>query len=83
VNASLPRPDHTRLIPGGSTVVLFTDGLVEHREHLLDTGLDTLAALAATHAHLPLEGLCQALTDHRPGDGHDDLAVLALRLPTP
>ena len=46
VETSLPRPDHTRLLPGGATVVLFTDGLVEHRDHLLDTGLEALAAIA-------------------------------------
>jgi serine phosphatase RsbU (regulator of sigma subunit) len=81
VDTGLPRPDHTHPLPAHSTVVLFTDGLVEHHDHPLERGLDTLAALAADHADQPLERLCQTLVDHNPGDGHDDLAILALRTP--
>ncbi|MBQ0984783.1 SpoIIE family protein phosphatase [Streptomyces sp. F63] len=81
VDARLPRPDHTYHLPPGATVVLFTDGLVEHRDHPIDRGLDALAALAAAHATAPLEDLCRILADEHPGDGHDDMAVLAVRTP--
>jgi len=60
---------------------MFTDGLVEHRSHPIDHGLDALATLASTYATQPLPALCQALADEHPSDGHDDLAVLALRIP--
>ncbi|MEU0375250.1 GAF domain-containing SpoIIE family protein phosphatase, partial [Streptomyces sp. NPDC006283] len=83
VDADLPRPDHTHPLCAGSTVVFFTDGLIEHPQRPLDTSLDALAETAATRRDLPLTDLCRALVDHHPSDGHDDMAVLALRTPTP
>jgi hypothetical protein len=81
VDARLPRHDHRRALPAGATLVLFTDGLVEHRHRPIDEGLAALAALAAAHARQPLPALCQTLADEHPSDGHDDLAILALRVP--
>ncbi|MFB7497445.1 PP2C family protein-serine/threonine phosphatase [Streptomyces sp. NPDC056161] len=81
IDTSEPRTDHTCLTPGGSTVVLFTDGLVEHLRYPIETGLERLATLATTHAALPLPDFVEALADHHPSDGHDDMAVLALRIP--
>lgn len=62
-------------------MVFFTDGLIEHPQHPIDTSLDALAQTAATHSDLSLNDLCQALVDHHPSDGHDDMAILALRTP--
>lgn len=81
VDTGVPRPDHVRVLPGGATVVLFTDGLFEHPEHPIDVGLDAVAEIAAAHSHLPLNDLCQTLADHQFSDGRDDLAILALRTP--
>ncbi|MFE2176297.1 PP2C family protein-serine/threonine phosphatase [Kitasatospora sp. NPDC059462] len=81
VDPAVPRPDHTHPLPAGSTVVLFTDGLVEHPQRAIDEGLDALAALATAHAALPLDDLVRVLADHHPGDGHDDMAILAIRVP--
>ncbi|MFE9172038.1 PP2C family protein-serine/threonine phosphatase [Streptomyces kebangsaanensis] len=81
VDSEQDRPDHIHPLPPDATVVFFTDGLVEHPEHPLDEGLDQLAELATAHAALPLPDLVQALADHHPGDGHDDMAILALRTP--
>jgi hypothetical protein len=64
------------------TVILYTDGLIENPRQSIDAGLGSLARLAATHAELPLDDLVQALADHHPSDGHDDMAILALRTPT-
>ncbi|MFE2432600.1 PP2C family protein-serine/threonine phosphatase [Streptomyces sp. NPDC059373] len=75
------RPDHTHPLPGDATVVMFTDGLVEHPGRPLDEGLNALAVLAATHAGRPLNQLCRTLADEHPSDGHDDMAILALRTP--
>ncbi|MFB6891946.1 PP2C family protein-serine/threonine phosphatase [Kitasatospora sp. NPDC056327] len=81
IDPALRRPDHRRALSAGSTVLLFTDGLVEHPGHGIDEGLATLADLAAANAGLPLEDLVRFLADHHPSDGHDDLALLAVRLP--
>ncbi|MBA9005249.1 PP2C family protein-serine/threonine phosphatase [Thermomonospora cellulosilytica] len=81
VDTALPRPDHACPLSPGTTVILFTDGLVEHRDHPLDHGMNALAATAAAHAGLPLDEFCRALADRHPSDGHDDLAILALRTP--
>jgi serine phosphatase RsbU (regulator of sigma subunit) len=67
----------------GSTLVLFTDGLVEHPSHSIDYGLDRLAELAGARPGLPLEDLVRTLIDNHPGEGHDDMAVLAVRTPSP
>jgi serine phosphatase RsbU (regulator of sigma subunit) len=81
VEAGLPRHDDAVALPAGATVVFFTDGLVEHRSRPIDDGLSALAALAAAHADQPLPTLCETLADKHPSDGHDDLAILALRVP--
>ncbi|GAA4961170.1 hypothetical protein GCM10023205_25730 [Yinghuangia aomiensis] len=82
VDPDQPRPDHTFPLPADATVLFFTDGLVEHPAHGLDNRLDALAALATAHADEPLGDLCRTLTAHHPGDGHDDIALLAVRTPS-
>ncbi|MFF3607693.1 SpoIIE family protein phosphatase [Streptomyces sp. NPDC002463] len=67
---------------GGSIVVLFTDGLVEHPARHLEEGLHTVAATAATALGEPLASLVRTLADNRPSNGSDDLALLAVRTPT-
>ncbi|MFJ9030442.1 PP2C family protein-serine/threonine phosphatase [Streptomyces sp. NPDC102274] len=81
VDTTRPRHDHAHPVPAGATVIFFTDGLIEHHGHTLDVGLERLAALVIEHAGLPLQEFVQALADHHPSDGHDDMAVLALRTP--
>lgn len=83
VDPGAARADLHHQIPGGATLVFFTDGLVEHRKHSLDERLATLARLATRHADQAPERLCHALLDNHPGDGSDDIAILALRLPPP
>ncbi|MFJ4705655.1 PP2C family protein-serine/threonine phosphatase [Streptomyces anulatus] len=82
VDPTLPRPDHRTRLPAGATVVFYTDGLIEHPAQSIDEGMDALIDLATTHSALPVDELANALADHRLSDGHDDLALLALRLPT-
>ncbi|WSL80851.1 SpoIIE family protein phosphatase [Kitasatospora sp. NBC_01266] len=81
VDPDQPRPDQTHPLPAGATVILYTDGLVEHPHRPIDEGLAALAATAAAQAGQPLDRLCQALADGHPSDGHDDMAILAVRLP--
>ncbi|MFJ6520686.1 SpoIIE family protein phosphatase [Streptomyces filamentosus] len=60
----------------GDRLVLYTDGLVETRQHSIDERLETLLARLGA-PHRPLEDLCQWLMGAlRHPDDHDDVAVL-------
>ncbi len=73
------RRDHTQEITPGATVLLYTDGLVEHRGERLAAGLERLRTSAERLAHLGLEDLCDALVDDLAPAGDDDVALLAVR----
>jgi serine phosphatase RsbU (regulator of sigma subunit) len=76
------RPDATILVPAGSTLVLYTDGLIEAPGHTLDAGLQHLRQHAAALAHRPLPSFTDRLLSRvRPADNDDDVALLALRVP--
>jgi PAS domain S-box-containing protein len=66
-------------MPQGSTLLLYTDGLVEDRLQDIDVGLERLRAVAAeVGAHDP-ERLCNAIVDALVGaDRSDDVAMLAV-----
>jgi serine phosphatase RsbU (regulator of sigma subunit) len=69
------------LLPG-STLLLYTDGLVERREEDLTVGLERLRHHASATVHSPLEVFCDTLlADQLTVDNDDDVAMLALRLP--
>ncbi|WSA04675.1 SpoIIE family protein phosphatase [Streptomyces sp. NBC_00841] len=82
IDASVPRFSHDHPLPPGSTLLLFTDGLVERRDQDIDTGLDDLAEQAARLATAPLEELCDALISRSRQVFDDDVALLALRTPS-
>ncbi|MFE7899465.1 SpoIIE family protein phosphatase [Streptomyces sp. NPDC057424] len=76
------RPDATAQLPPGSTLVLYTDGLIEAPRRTLDEGLDRLRQHAAALAHRPLASFTdQLLRRVRPAGNDDDVALLALRVP--
>jgi serine phosphatase RsbU (regulator of sigma subunit) len=70
----------TILLPTGSSLLLYTDGLVEDRRYSIDRGLDDLRAAvrsaATTDPQLLLEHILTA--DVGPHPRSDDVAVLAL-----
>ena len=71
-------------LPPGSTVLLYTDGLVERRTSVLDEGMDRLASCLRELAGRPLDELCDALLDRLlQGTPQDDVALVALRLTSP
>ncbi|MEU2060566.1 SpoIIE family protein phosphatase [Streptomyces sp. NPDC013455] len=77
------RSDATVTLPPGSTLVLYTDGLIEEPGRTLDEGLDRLRRHAAALAHRPLAAFTdQLLRRVRPVDNDDDVALLALRAPS-
>jgi len=77
------REERVLTIERGSTVLLYTDGLVERRGESLDDGLarlhDTLAEL--TKQDLTLDQICDRLLRRmRPERPDDDIALVAVRL---
>jgi PAS domain S-box-containing protein len=83
VSAGVSRTDHVVTLPVGSTLLLYTDGLVERRGEVLDEGFARLVRVAGTLAEHDLEGFCDALIDRMGYDGDDDMALLALRAHDP
>lgn len=80
--AAAPRSDGSVFLPPGTTLVMYTDGLVEERGHVLDEGLERLRRHAAALAHRPLDSLIDELLSRvRPSENDDDVALLALRTP--
>ena len=70
----------TFTLDGGSTVILYTDGLIERRTEDIDIGMRRLVDVVAPIAQDPLEALVdQVLTSLRDENAADDIAVLALR----
>jgi hypothetical protein len=70
------------LLPAGSRLLLFTDGLVERREESLDSGLRRLDAAAARFATRPLDQWCEEIVSAQleGREVDDDVAVLAVEL---
>lgn len=74
------RSDNRTEIPRGSTLLLYTDGLVERRGEDLSAGLERLAKSAGAHVALtPDQLLDRVLHDLRDGELADDVALLAVR----
>ncbi len=72
----------SQLLDGGSTVLLYTDGLIERRDRALDAGVRELGAqLAAGPA--AVEALCDHLLAVMLADdpAPDDVALIAARAP--
>ncbi|WP_314175836.1 SpoIIE family protein phosphatase [Streptomyces winkii] len=66
-------------LPEGSRLVLFTDGLVERRDHDIDAGLELLLS-AVAHADQSPEETCDAVLDALlPIRQGDDIALLVAR----
>jgi anti-sigma regulatory factor (Ser/Thr protein kinase)/PAS domain-containing protein len=77
------RPEATTALTPGSTLVLFTDGLVEQRGVDIDEGFAKIAAvLADTSGRLPREVADAVLSRLRPAAGYDDdVAMVVYRQP--
>lgn len=75
----LPRTDHERVITPGSTLVVYTDGLVERPGTDLDTGTATLLSTLDTTRHGTPDEIVDELMATLPDDAHDDAVALAVR----
>ncbi|MEU0332752.1 SpoIIE family protein phosphatase [Streptomyces sp. NPDC006193] len=67
-------------LPEGALLALYTDGLVESRDHPLDEGLQAFVG-ALTDPALPLEDVCDhVLSTLDTHHGEDDIALLMARV---
>ncbi|MET9020608.1 SpoIIE family protein phosphatase [Actinopolymorpha sp. NPDC004070] len=72
-------PEHVVSLPEETTVVFYTDGLVENRRRDVDAGIDALVDALARASGSSLEGLCDQVIDAlRPPGGYDDDVALLL-----
>ncbi|MFC8430974.1 SpoIIE family protein phosphatase [Streptomyces sp. NPDC057253] len=77
-----PRTDASAVLPPGSTLLLYTDGLIEAPGQTLDEGMQHLRRHAASLAHRPLTSFTdQVLRRVRHVRNDDDVALLAVRAP--
>jgi hypothetical protein len=76
------RADLSLRLEAGSTLLLYSDGLIETRNADLDHGLDRLRIAARGVATLDVAELCDELVSAMVGvSAHDDVTVLAVRIP--
>lgn len=74
------RGDHELVLPPGATLVLYTDGIVERRDHALDVGLERLRQAVSDLHELAPDALCDALLAQLAVGAEDDVALLVLRV---
>jgi PAS domain S-box-containing protein len=79
------RPEHRLTLPARSTLVLYTDGLVERRRESLDVGIVRAADLVQANRATALDDLASLLmSELAPRGGYqDDVALLVYRQPGP
>jgi PAS domain S-box-containing protein len=76
-----PRLDHSRALSPSSTLVLYTDGLVETRTADIDYGIARLRDSISANHELPLQDFLNAVMTDMVGERpDDDIAILAARL---
>ena len=76
------RADLSLRLDAGSTLLLYSDGLIETRNADLDHGLERLRTAARVLATLDVAELCDELVSAMVGvSNHDDVTVLAIRIP--
>jgi PAS domain S-box-containing protein len=68
-----PRPEATHVLAPGSTLMLFTDGLVERRHESIDDGLARVADVLVDTIKLPVGAVAdEVLRKLAPEGGYDD-----------
>jgi len=84
VLGDLERPQATATLPPGSTLLLYTDGLVERRGQSIDVGIAAAAAVLAGARAVPPTDCAGRLAGQLIGQAHDDdAAFLLYRYPMP
>ena len=85
IRTDWPRPEAHVSVPARSTVLLYTDGLVERRRIALDDGISRAATLVQDGRVSPLDDLAnQMMSSLAPSGGYqDDVVLLLYRHPAP
>ncbi|MEM6106305.1 SpoIIE family protein phosphatase [Mycobacterium sp. 050272] len=74
-----PRPQVSRRLPSGSTLMVFTDGLVERKHEALDDGITRAADVLVETRTLPLDAVADAvLRELAPAGGYDDDVAMVI-----
>lgn len=74
------RPQATTVLEPGSTLIAYTDGLVERRRRPLSDGFGALAEAAAEDPRAPVETMCDRILSRMTSSGNeDDVVLLCLR----
>ncbi len=73
------RTTHTRTAPAGSTLLLYTDGLIEDPARLIDEGIALITDVLRGNAALPTEDLATRLVNAAARRA-DDIALLLVRI---
>lgn len=78
----IERTENVTSVSPMTTIVFYTDGLIESPRQSVEEGLSRLQRHAAALVRRPLNAFCDHLVDRVcPPDNEDDIALLALRLP--
>jgi serine phosphatase RsbU (regulator of sigma subunit)/PAS domain-containing protein len=81
VDPAAPRRESVVELDPGTTVLMFTDGLIERRAGDLDSGMAQLREVAAMLADRSLDELCDEIIEQLvQGQPEDDVALVAIRL---
>ena len=76
------RPEATAELPAGSTLLLYTDGLVERRREVIDAGIERVSLALAQSRDLTPSEIAGHLRSRLLGEQHDDdVAFLVYRQP--
>jgi PAS domain S-box-containing protein len=78
-----PRPQASKFLLPSSTLMLYTDGLVERREGLIDNGIEQAGEVLAETIESPADEVADAVLNRlAPKDGFDDdVAIVVYRRP--
>jgi anti-sigma regulatory factor (Ser/Thr protein kinase) len=81
VHRDEPRPQASRPLAPGSTLMLYTDGLVERRDESIDEQINRVAEVVTDSADLPVEEVADAVLNRMAPEGgyDDDVAIVLYR----
>ena len=80
MRAAPARTDHAVTLEPGSTVVFYTDGLVERRSTTLDEGIAELTALLGGRRSRTAEEICDLLLEHFGYNTEDDIVLAVVHV---
>ena len=83
VHRDEPRPQAVAALAAGSTLLLYTDGLVERRDEPIDAGIARVTEVMTQTIELPVDAVADAMLDRlAPALGYDDdVAIVLYRHP--